>query len=126
MSKEDKRELRRRAEDEKVFHDASERVHSGPRGVDPLIQSKLKHMNSMTYAFFSGSSPSCAIVPSQFYKSWKRWADSPTSQPRPESIDNAPFLCKDHQMLLYDPNSPGEMDPVITLIRRDEWEELIT
>ncbi|KAF5315656.1 hypothetical protein D9611_004911 [Ephemerocybe angulata] len=105
MSKEDKRELRKKAEEEK---------------------SKMKHMNSMTYTFFSAAnaSNSCAIIPSKFYKSWKRWADSPTSQPRPEAVDTSQFLCDPHSMLLCDPNCPEEIDSAITLIRRDEWDQL--
>ncbi|KAJ3544080.1 hypothetical protein NMY22_g2917 [Coprinellus aureogranulatus] len=104
ISKEDKRELRKKAEEEK---------------------SKLKYMNSMTYSFFSGASQSsCAIIPTTFYKAWKRWVDSPTSQPRPEAVDNSRFLCDSHSLLIYDPNCADEIESTITIIRRDEWDEL--
>lgn len=105
ISKEDKRELRRKAEDEK---------------------SKLKFMNSITYAFFSESSQSsCAIIPNAFYKAWKRWVDSPTSQPRPEAVDNSLLLCDSHSLLLYDPNCAEEIEAAITIIQRDEWDKLV-
>lgn len=82
-------------------------------------------MNSMTYAFFSESSESlCAIIPNTFYKAWKRWVDNPTSQPRPEAVDNSLFLCDSHSLLLYDPNCAEEIESAITIICRDEWDKL--
>ncbi|EAU88811.1 hypothetical protein CC1G_01184 [Coprinopsis cinerea okayama7 len=104
MSKEDKRELRRKAEDEKA---------------------KLKHMNNMAFRYFTmpSTEDSCAIIPTRFYTSWKRWIDSPASHDRPDCIDTESLLCA-HSMLLYDPGCRVDMDSIITLIRRDEWEIL--
>lgn len=123
-SKEDKRELRKKAEEEKVCLLPS--VLGSLIANVPYHQSKLKHMNSMTYAFFSGSSPSCAVIPTKFYRSWKRWVDSPTTQPRPEAADNSPFLCDSHSTLLFDPNFPEEIENKMTIIRRDEYDELVS
>ncbi|TEB26623.1 cysteine proteinase [Coprinellus micaceus] len=105
ISKEDKKDLRKKAEEEK---------------------SKLKFMHSITYAFFSGTPPPlCAVIPSTFYRAWKRWVDSPTSHPRPTAVDNSQFLCESHSLLLYDPNCSEEIESTITVIRRDEWDELV-
>jgi hypothetical protein len=89
-------------------------------------KSKLKFMHSITYAFFSGTPPPlCAVIPSTFYRAWKRWVDSPTSHPRPTAVDNSQFLCESHSLLLYDPNCSEEIESTITVIRGDEWDELV-
>ncbi|TFK30135.1 cysteine proteinase [Coprinopsis marcescibilis] len=106
MSKEDKRELRRKAEDEKA---------------------KLKSMNDMAFRYFAPAkaAESCAIIPSDFFTSWKRWVDGPTSHLQPGEIDTESLLCA-HSMLLYDPNSNEDLDSAVTVIRREEWEILTT
>ncbi|KAH6918351.1 hypothetical protein BKA70DRAFT_13800 [Coprinopsis sp. MPI-PUGE-AT-0042] len=104
LSKEDKREMRRKAEEEKA---------------------KLKHMNPTALRFFSSAETdeSCAIIPTQFYTSWKRWVDSPTIHPRPDEINTKSLLCT-HEKFLYDPNSPEDVSSMITVIRLNELEVL--
>ena len=126
ISKEGKKDLRKKAEEEKVCGLLPPLFWKALLLIHRIVQSKLKFMNSITYAFFSGTSPPlCAVIPSTFYRAWKRWVDSPTSHPRPTGVDNSHFLCESHSLLLYDPNCSEEIESTITIIRRDEWDELV-
>ncbi|KAF8798163.1 cysteine proteinase [Phlegmacium glaucopus] len=104
ISKEDKREIRRRVEEEKArlrfLHETS--------------------LNSWTE--LSDPQP-CAIIPSQFVKSWRRWLNNPCDSPRPDMFDNASFICE-HELLAFDPNCPADLDSTIMIIELNDWHAL--
>ncbi|KAH8107139.1 cysteine proteinase [Cristinia sonorae] len=104
ISKEDKREIRRQAEDEKA---------------------KLKHMYEMTT--MNPTIPvvgePCAMIPAQFLRSWKQWLFRPTELQRPQGIDNTIFLCE-HGDLIIDPNDPADIEHDVALIQRRDYEVL--
>jgi hypothetical protein len=69
---------------------------------------------------------SYAIIPSQFVKKWNRWATNPCAiNPRPESVDNAPFFCE-HDLLSFDPNCSSDIDSTLTIVQLDQWDTLGT
>ncbi|KAJ6623503.1 hypothetical protein B0H10DRAFT_2010118 [Mycena sp. CBHHK59/15] len=104
MGKEDRLEVRRRAEDEKA---------------------KLKNMYD--HALDGGTSllrdVPCAFVPVAFVRAWRQWLNQPTEMIRPDSIDNWPFICQ-HEMLIFDPNCPADFEDSLVLIQRSDWDEL--
>ncbi|KAH7929713.1 cysteine proteinase [Leucogyrophana mollusca] len=104
VSKEDKREIRRRAEDEKA---------------------RLRHMhdNALTGNTLLLENVPCAVIPAQFVRSWRQWLSRPTESPRPQGVDPSQFLCH-HEELVFDPNCPNDLDTSIALIQRTEWEIL--
>ncbi|KAF8969843.1 hypothetical protein BDZ97DRAFT_1956803 [Flammula alnicola] len=106
ISKEDKREARKRVEDEKarlkfIYEPSLDSWANGPEMV------------------------SCAVLPSQFIKKWKRWLNNPCDNLRPDLVDNTPFLCE-HDLLGFDPNCAADLDSTITIIQEDQWNTLQT
>ncbi|KAJ3510286.1 hypothetical protein NLJ89_g4765 [Agrocybe chaxingu] len=106
VSKEDKREVRRRIEDEKA------RLRF-------IYEPKLD-----TWAVNGSTKIQCAIVPSPFIKKWKRWLNSPDNA-RPEGIDNSSFICE-HGLLLLDPNCSTDLDSSVVVIQREDWDTLLS
>ncbi|TFK76330.1 cysteine proteinase [Pluteus cervinus] len=102
-SKEDRREIRKRAEDEKAqFRNLLDNASTG------LLAVEL-------------NKPS-ALISTDFYKSWKRWVTRPTEVSRPETIDNSAFLCE-HSLLAFDPNHAPDLANFI-VINQEEWDAL--
>ncbi|KAI0079874.1 cysteine proteinase [Panus rudis PR-1116 ss-1] len=102
ISKEDKREIRKQAEDEKA---------------------KLKYVFEYGTATSSNLLPgSYAVVPDLFIRAWKQWLFRPTEMARPDGVNNATFLCE-HSLLCFDPNVEGDVDGV-AYIRRGDWDIL--
>lgn len=101
MSREDKRELRRKAEDEKA---------------------RLRHMhdNALTGNTLLLENVPCAILPAHFVRLWRKWVTRPTDGPRPEGVNNSQFLCE-HGHLLFDPNCPNDWDTSIAVVQMTEW-----
>ena len=66
----------------------------------------------------------CALVPSAFIRTWRQWLFHPANE-RPESVDTSQFLCE-HDLLVLDPNNPGDLDGVAAIISRDDWAVLET
>lgn len=90
-----------------------------------LIQARLKRLYDSAWDVEEAlpiDTP-CAIVPAQFLRDWKRWLVHPTENPRPERVDNSPFLCE-HDMLAFDPNYPEDMDSTLCIIDQSEWDIL--
>ncbi|KAH9951255.1 cysteine proteinase [Amylocystis lapponica] len=104
ISKEDKREIRRQAEEEKA---------------------KLKHMhdNALNGNTQLLENVPCAIVPAQFVRSWRQWLLRPGEVPRPDSVDNSQFICE-HGLLSFDPNLGSDLDSSVALIKRSDWDVL--
>lgn len=75
------------------------------------------------YDFLSQPSPledtPLCIIPEEFLQHWKQWLLRPTEFPRPNSIDTALLFCE-HNLLLIDPNSPGDMD-TLSVITMVDW-----
>lgn len=101
MSREDKRELRRKAEDEKA---------------------RLRHMhdNALTGNTLLLENVPCAILPAHFVRLWRKWVTRPTDGPRPEGVNNSQFLCE-HGHLVFDPNCPNDWDTSIAVVQMTEW-----
>lgn len=102
VSREDKRETRKRAEEEKA---------------------KLRHMheNALTGNSILLEDVPCALVPARFVRLWRQWLIRPTESPRPDTIDNTVFLCE-HDKLVLDPNSSADLDvSVVAVIKRSDW-----
>jgi hypothetical protein len=118
-SKEDKREIRKMAEEEKV--NIFQSCFCFPQFSS--FQAKLKHMHESSLSGFMLENIPCAILPTQFVRSWRQWLLRPTENRRPDIIDNTPFLCE-HDMLVFDPNVPTDLDPSITMIKRSDWDYL--
>ncbi|KAJ6525652.1 hypothetical protein B0H19DRAFT_585928 [Mycena capillaripes] len=104
MGIEDRAEVRRRADDEKA---------------------KLKHMheNALNGNISLLSDVPCALVPVEFVLAWREWLNRPTEKIRPDRIDNTPFFCE-HDMLTFDPNCSTDMDGLLVVIQRSDWDEL--
>ncbi|KAH9993782.1 cysteine proteinase [Russula vinacea] len=102
-SREDKRELRKKAEEEKA---------------------RLKHMqeNALNGNTALLENVACALVPAGFVREWKLWILRPGHHPRPAYLDNSPFLC-DHDLLALDLNR-GDLDRSVCLVRRSDWDAL--
>ncbi|KAI0637029.1 cysteine proteinase [Trametes polyzona] len=105
VSREDKREYRKQAEEEK--------------------KARLKHMhdNALNGNTALLEDTPCAIVPSQFVRSWRQWVTRPSEVLRPEAVDNSQFICE-HSLLAFDPNIAGDLDSSMTIIKRSDWDAL--
>ncbi|TFK42426.1 hypothetical protein BDQ12DRAFT_644097 [Crucibulum laeve] len=105
ISKEDKRELRRCAEEEKA---------------------KLKRLHdALTFGLDGSQSPFFTVLPTHFLNGWRKWVDNPTVHTRPGKVDNTPFLCE-HEMLAFDPNCPTDLDSTLAIIKSEDWDILET
>ena len=62
----------------------------------------------------------CAIVPSQFVRSWRQWILRPGEAPRPAAVDNSQFICE-HGLLAFDPNASGDIDTSMAIVKRTDW-----
>ncbi|KAH9946153.1 cysteine proteinase [Epithele typhae] len=104
LSKEDRREFRKLAEDEKA---------------------RLKHMheNALNGNVSLLEDTPCAIVPTSFVRAWRQWTLRPGDIARPEVIDNAQFVCE-HGLLAFDPNLGGDLDGSMSIIKRSDWDTL--
>jgi hypothetical protein len=120
-SREDKRELRKKAEEEKVecfcfcYHHGQCLT---PR------QARLRHMqeNALNGNTALLENVPCALVPANFVREWRLWILRPGHHPRPARLDNSPYLC-DHDRLALDLNG-GDLDRSVCLIRRPDWDAL--
>lgn len=65
----------------------------------------------------------CALVPAGFIHAWRQWLSQPTEMVRPDQIDLTPFICE-HEMLALDPNCPTDIEGVLVVIQRSDWDEL--
>jgi hypothetical protein len=113
-SKGDKREIRRKAEEEKAWstvYDLYTKL--------TIPQARLRHMhdNALNGNTALLEDIPCAVVPAQFIRSWRQWLLHPADIPRPASLDNAAFICE-HDMLVFDPNSPNDLDTSIGIVKR--------
>ncbi|KAG7447960.1 cysteine proteinase [Guyanagaster necrorhizus] len=106
MTKADRLELRKRAEDEKA---------------------RLKHLNDneLVRGVVLLEEIPCVILPTQFLRSWRRWLTRPGDFPRPDIIDNEPFFCH-HRLLIFDPNCATDMDSALAVVKRSDWDILET
>ncbi|KAH9998092.1 cysteine proteinase [Russula compacta] len=102
-SREDKRELRKKAEEEKA---------------------RLRHMqeNALNGNTALLENVACALVPASFVREWKLWILRPGHHPRPACLNNSSFLC-DHGLLVLDLNG-GDLDRSVCLVRRPDWDTL--
>jgi len=62
------------------------------------------------------------VIPEEFLQDWKQWLSRPTEFPRPNSVDTRSLFCE-HNLLLVDPNSTGDMDSLSAITMAD-WETL--
>lgn len=120
ISKENKRELRKRAENEKV-RGSSVRLESLT-----VQQAKLRRMhdNIVTRNTTSLDNVPCVLIPAQFLNRWRQWLNRPTAT-RPEKVDNTAFICE-HNLLAIDPNSALDFDSSLAVIKRSDWDVLET
>ncbi|KAI0362032.1 cysteine proteinase [Trametes cingulata] len=104
ISREDKREYRKQAEEEKA---------------------RLRHMhdNALNGNTALLEDVPCAVVPSQFVRAWRQWVMRPSELPRPQAVDNSQFICT-HGLLTFDPNVSGDLDASMTIIKRSDWDAL--
>ncbi|KAG6860930.1 hypothetical protein C0995_005885 [Termitomyces sp. Mi166 len=88
-------------------------------------EAKLKnfHAQLLSEDSVAADNVSCAIIPIDFAKKWRKWLERPTDSPRPERVDNTRFLCE-HDMLVIDPNVPSEFESMTLLILRSDWDIL--
>ncbi|KAL4247306.1 peptidase C19 family protein [Abortiporus biennis] len=102
ISKEDKREVRRQAEEEKA---------------------RLKHTydNALLGNTALLENIPCALIVAQFLRAWKSWLLRPTEVPRPDSLDNSKLICE-HGLLSLDPNVPGDLDTSVCVVKRTDWD----
>jgi hypothetical protein len=81
------------------------------------------HDNALTGNLALLEDVPCAIIPSQFVRSWRQWLARPTDAARPETIDNSQFICE-HEMLTFNPNIPMDLDTSIAIVKRADWDIL--
>lgn len=123
MSKEDKREIRKQVEEEKVGSFLCRPCYVIDADCD---QAKLKHMyeNALNGNTALLEAVPCAVVPAQFIRAWKAWIMRPGDVSRPDCIDNSQLICE-HGHLVLDPNSPSDLDmSSVAIIKRTDWDIL--
>ncbi|KAI6045712.1 hypothetical protein EDC04DRAFT_2877115 [Pisolithus marmoratus] len=100
-SKEDKLELRKKAEDEKA---------------------RLRHMydNALIGNTLLLENVPCAVVSAHFVRLWRKWLGRPTDIPRPDAVETSNLFCE-HGNLIFDPNAQNDWDCNIALIQLSEW-----
>ncbi|TDL21582.1 cysteine proteinase [Rickenella mellea] len=104
ISKEDKLELRKKAENEKAL---------------------LKRVSEIEIPnLLSSQNQTGVVVSAKFVRSWKAWLQRPGDAARPESLDNSVFFCE-HQKLNLDPNNAADLRNIL-VISFAEWETLNT
>jgi hypothetical protein len=88
------------------------------------MQARLKHMqeNALNGNTALLENVACALVPASFVREWKLWILRPGHHPRPDRLDNSPFLC-DHGLLALDLNR-GDLDRSVCLVRHPDWDVL--
>jgi len=88
------------------------------------MQSRLRRMYDNDFSSQTPlleDTPLC-VIPGAFLQDWKQWLFRPTEFPRPPSVDTAALLCE-HNLLLVDPNSTGDMDS-LSVVTMTDWEIL--
>lgn len=123
ISKEDKREIRRRVEEEKVVTILN--LGLVIFELKSNIQARLRFLHEISLDSWTELSDPlpCAIIPLQFVKSWRRWLNSPCDNSRPDMFDNDSFICE-HDLLAFDPNCHADLDSTIMVIKLEEWHAL--
>lgn len=88
-----------------------------------MYQAKLRHM--LEYASDKDlflENVSCALIPLDFLRSWRRWINKPLEVTRPNNLDNSVFFCE-HKMLNLD---FPDIESTAAIIKRTEWDQLET
>lgn len=100
-SREDKREMRRKAEEEKA---------------------RLRHMhdNALEGNTLLLENIPCVVIPAQFVRIWRKWLSRPTDFPRPDAIDTSSLFCE-HGQLAFDPNASSDWDSNVVLAQMNDW-----
>ena len=80
---------------------------------EPSLDAWAHRNDNLTYALLS----------TIFIRNWKRWLHNPSENPRPDGVDNSSFFCQ-HDLLLIDPNCPGDLERGVEIIQRGEWDIL--
>ncbi|KAF4603807.1 hypothetical protein EYR38_004223 [Pleurotus pulmonarius] len=88
-------------------------------------KARLRHMydNALNGNMALLEDVPCAIVPAQFIRSWRQWLSKPSEYPRPNRVDNTPFICA-HGLLNFDANCPNDMDSSLSIIKMIDWQVL--
>lgn len=81
------------------------------------------HENALNGNISLLSDVPCALVPVDFVLAWQEWLNRPTEKIRPDKVDNTPFFCE-HDMLAFDPNCSTDIDGLLVVIQRSDWDEL--
>ncbi|KAJ3732305.1 cysteine proteinase [Lentinula guzmanii] len=84
-------------------------------------KAKLKHM--LEYASDKNlflENVDCALIPLDFLRCWRKWANKPSEFTRPDDLDNSGFLCE-HGMLNLD---FSDFETTAAIIKRNEWDVL--
>ncbi|KAG6867026.1 hypothetical protein C0991_003943 [Blastosporella zonata] len=89
------------------------------------MNAKLKnlHEHLLSEEALAAHDMPCALIPVAFAKTWKKWLSRPTDCPRPERVDNTPFMCE-HDMLAIDPNIPSDLESTAVLVLKSDWDIL--
>ncbi|KAF9647555.1 cysteine proteinase [Thelephora ganbajun] len=101
--------------------------HESNRGLRKQAEDEKNRLKRMydydlsSQASLLADTPLC-IVPEEFLQDWKQWLFRPIEFPRPSSVDTVPLFCE-HNLLLIDPNSSGDMDS-LSMITVADWEIL--
>lgn len=126
-SKEDKRELRKKAEDEKVSISAYllHRLDACLPFHELIVnaqQARLRHMhdNALIGNTLLLENVPCAVLPADFVRIWRKWLSRPAEISRPDKVDTSPLFCQ-HGRLVFDPNAPNDWDSDVALIQMSEW-----
>ncbi|KAJ3905046.1 cysteine proteinase, partial [Lentinula edodes] len=88
-----------------------------------IEKAKLRHM--LEYASDKDlflENVSCALIPLDFLRSWRRWINKPLEVTRPNNLDNSVFFCE-HKMLNLD---FPDIESIAAIIKRTEWDQLET
>lgn len=124
-SKEDKRELRKKAEDEKVSMASLGIFLPFYEFIVRARQARLRHMhdNALIGNTLLLENVPCAVLPADFVRMWRKWLSRPVEIPRPDTVDTSPLFCQ-HDRLVFDPNAPDDWDSDVALIQMSEWRTL--
>ncbi|KAG5647280.1 hypothetical protein DXG03_000816 [Asterophora parasitica] len=104
ISKENRREVRKQAEDETAI-------------LKDLYDALLSGNTSTTEGI------SFALIPMTFAKAWRRWLTRPTECARPGDLDTTSLFCE-HGLLVVDPNCTADLESSAVVIKRDHWDVL--
>ena len=90
-----------------------------------VLKAQFSRLNNESVFGQAGVVPNatCAVIPSDFIRCWRRWLIRPGEAERPSNIDTQPMFC-DHGNLVIDLSEKSDLDNDIAIVMMSEWDRL--